>query len=61
MLLNRINADIPVSADVRVEDSCQKPDLRRVKRVRERDLQVEVEDATLIGLPTGPVIDACQW
>ncbi len=49
MLLNRIDANVPMSAYIRMEDSSQEPDLRRVKRVGEGDLQVEVEDATLIG------------
>ena len=53
MLLDRINTNVPVSADVRVEDSRQEPDLRRVKRVREGDLQIKVEYSTLIGAAHG--------
>ena len=57
VLLNRVDSDVAVSADVRVENSRQEPNLRRIERVGERDLQVEVEYPALVWASRG----SCDW
>ena len=49
MLLDGVDADVAVSADVRVEDPGQESNLRRVEGVGERDLEVEVKNSALVG------------
>ena len=49
VLLNGINANVSMSADVWVKNSCQEPDFRWIEGVGEWNLKVEVEDATFIG------------
>ena len=53
MLLNGINANVSVSADVGVKYSSQEPDLWWIERVGEWNLEVEVEDATFVGTAYG--------
>ena len=54
VLLDGVDADVAVSADVRVEDPGQEPDFRGVKGIRERDFQVEVKNSALVGAAHRP-------
>jgi hypothetical protein len=48
VLLYGVNTDVTVSADVRVKNPGQKPDLRGVEGIGERYFQVEVKNAAFI-------------
>ena len=51
MLLDRVDADVAVSADVGVKNTSKEPNFWRIERVRERDLEVEVEYASFVRTP----------
>ena len=51
MFENAVDADVAVAGDVGVEYAGEEANLGRVEGVVEWDLQVQVEDAALVGAP----------